>query len=230
MQELQVLGIQMRIITDENVDQLLSMSFSDNINKLAQINNSNLDEAVRNINLGIVNGLRKPEEKRDNDLSESPVIPEPVAIDANSETMSEETITPYNPIEFSGPESPEQPPQQLNHQIPIHQMTSKYQYITNSPPSPRQLGPTLQPQYDSNSPGYDPQNTPSTPGYDPKNTPPLQNTPPNNANSSILEVTQPSNNESENNSSTENGAEQNKSTEQSSSDGNNSSDIKKIII
>jgi DNA-directed RNA polymerase II subunit RPB2 len=222
MQELQCLNVQMRIITDENVDQLLSMSFSDNINKLAQINNSNLDEAVRNINLGIVNGLRKPEEKRDNDLSESPVIPEPVAIDANSETMSEETITPYNPIEFSGPESPEQPPQQLNHQIPIHQMTSKYQYITNSPPSPRQLGPTLQPQYDSNSPGYDPQNTPSSPGYDPKNTPPEK--------SSILEVTPPSNNESENNSSTENGEEQNKSSEESTSNSNNSSEIKKIII
>ena len=222
MQELQCLNVQMRIITDENVDQLLSMSFSDNINKLAQINNSNLDEAVKNINLGIVNGLRKPEEKRDNDLSESPVIPEPVAIDANSETMSEETITPYNPIEFSGPESPEQPPQQLNHQIPIHQMTSKYQYITNSPPSPRQLGPTLQPQYDSNSPGYDPQNTPSSPGYDPKNTPPEK--------SSILEVTPPSNNESENNSSTENGEEQNKSSEESTSNSNNSSEIKKIII
>ena len=155
-------------------------------------------------------------------MSESPVIPEPVAIDANSETMSEETITPYNPIEFSGPESPEQPPQQLNHQIPIHQMTSKYQYITNSPPSPRQLGPTLQPQYDSNSPGYDPQNTPSSPGYDPKNTPPEK--------SSILEVTPPSNNESENNSSTENGEEQNKSSEESTSNSNNSSEIKKIII
>ena len=222
MQELQCLNVQMRIITDENVDQLLSMSFSDNINKLAQMNNSNLDEAVRNINLGILNGLRKPDEKREDNLSESPVMPEPVAIDANSETMSEETTTPYNPIEFSGPESPEQPPQQLNHQIPIHQMTSQYQYITNSPPSPGQLGPTLQPQSESLSSGYNPQNTPpSTPGYNPQNTPP--------ENSSILEVAPPSN-ESENNSSTENGEEQNKPSEESTSNSNNSSEIKKIII
>jgi DNA-directed RNA polymerase II subunit RPB2 len=34
IQELQVMNIQMRIITDENVDQLLSMSYSNNINKL----------------------------------------------------------------------------------------------------------------------------------------------------------------------------------------------------
>jgi DNA-directed RNA polymerase II subunit RPB2 len=34
IQELQVMNIQMRIITDENVDQLLSMSYSDNVNKL----------------------------------------------------------------------------------------------------------------------------------------------------------------------------------------------------
>jgi DNA-directed RNA polymerase II subunit RPB2 len=237
MQELQCLNVQMRIITDENVDQLLSMSFSDNINKLAQMNNSNLDEAVQNINLGILNGLRKPEEKRDNDLSESPVMPEPVVIDTNSETMSE-TTTPYNPIQFSGPESPEQIPEQLKHQIPIHQMTSQYQYITNSPPSPRQLGPTLQEQSNSLSPGYNPQNTsPSSPGYDPQNTPlqntPLQNTPLQNTptqESSILEVALPSNDESENKSSIENGEEQNKSTEQSTSNSNNSSEIKKIII
>ena len=31
MQELQVMNVQMRIITDDNVDQLLSMSYSDNI-------------------------------------------------------------------------------------------------------------------------------------------------------------------------------------------------------
>jgi DNA-directed RNA polymerase II subunit RPB2 len=34
MQELQVMNVQMRIITEDNVDQLLSMSYSDNIHKL----------------------------------------------------------------------------------------------------------------------------------------------------------------------------------------------------
>ena len=34
VQELQIMNVQLRIITDDNVDQLLSMSYSDNINKL----------------------------------------------------------------------------------------------------------------------------------------------------------------------------------------------------
>jgi DNA-directed RNA polymerase II subunit RPB2 len=34
IQELQVMNIQMRIITEDNIDQLMSLSFSDNINKL----------------------------------------------------------------------------------------------------------------------------------------------------------------------------------------------------
>jgi hypothetical protein len=37
IQELEVLNIQMRVITDENVDQLLNMSYSNNITKLLQI-------------------------------------------------------------------------------------------------------------------------------------------------------------------------------------------------
>jgi DNA-directed RNA polymerase II subunit RPB2 len=37
IQELQVMNVQMRIITDDNVDQLLSMSYSDNAAKLMQI-------------------------------------------------------------------------------------------------------------------------------------------------------------------------------------------------
>ena len=36
IQELQVMNIQLRIITDENVDQLMSMSYSDNIIKVTE--------------------------------------------------------------------------------------------------------------------------------------------------------------------------------------------------
>jgi hypothetical protein len=36
IQELQIMNIQMRIITDENVDQMLSLSYSNNINELLQ--------------------------------------------------------------------------------------------------------------------------------------------------------------------------------------------------
>jgi len=115
--------------------------------------------------------------------------------------------------------------QQEQEQQDQRRMQNQYQYVADSPVSTSEVW--QQPQYDSNSPGYDPQNTSSSPGYNP-NTPP---TPPNNANSSILEVA-PSVYQEKNtssNSSTENAEEQNKSTEQSSSGGNNSG-IKKIII
>ena len=41
MQELQAMNIQMRIITDDNIDQLLSMSYSNNVNKL--LSNDDVD-------------------------------------------------------------------------------------------------------------------------------------------------------------------------------------------
>ena len=51
IQELQVMNIQMRIITDENVDQLLSMSYSNNINKLlskdSERNTENMDKLIK---------------------------------------------------------------------------------------------------------------------------------------------------------------------------------------
>jgi DNA-directed RNA polymerase II subunit RPB2 len=51
IQELQVMNIQMRIITDENVDQLLSMSYSNNINKLLhnkqERTTENMDKLIR---------------------------------------------------------------------------------------------------------------------------------------------------------------------------------------
>ena len=46
IQELQVMNIQMRIITDENVDQLMSMSYSNNICKLLKKSETNPEENV----------------------------------------------------------------------------------------------------------------------------------------------------------------------------------------
>jgi len=49
MQELQTMNIQMRIITDKNIDQLTSMSFSDNVVKLLgkDVTSRELNEMVR---------------------------------------------------------------------------------------------------------------------------------------------------------------------------------------
>jgi DNA-directed RNA polymerase II subunit RPB2 len=55
--ELQIMNVQMRIITDSNIDQLLSMSYSNNINKLLTIDKPDnsiektVKEYIRNMNL-----------------------------------------------------------------------------------------------------------------------------------------------------------------------------------
>jgi len=46
MQELQVMNVQMRIITDSNVEQLMNMSFSNNINKLLHTVEPDLEKVV----------------------------------------------------------------------------------------------------------------------------------------------------------------------------------------
>jgi hypothetical protein len=61
IQELQTMNIQMRLITDENVDQMLSLSYSNNISELLQLsssnddtnntNNTNQDDETNNLNL-----------------------------------------------------------------------------------------------------------------------------------------------------------------------------------
>jgi DNA-directed RNA polymerase II subunit RPB2 len=49
IQELQVLNVQMRIITDNNIDQLMNMSYSNNINKLLKTNDSLPDVIKKHI-------------------------------------------------------------------------------------------------------------------------------------------------------------------------------------
>jgi hypothetical protein len=60
MQELQVMNVQMRIITDENVDQLLSLSYSDNLPTLMKEKdldlNKSVDNYVKNVNKLINSG------------------------------------------------------------------------------------------------------------------------------------------------------------------------------
>ena len=58
IQELQVMNIQMRIITEDNVDQLLSMSYSDNINKLLKTNTS-LEEISKNYRTMVIDKKNK---------------------------------------------------------------------------------------------------------------------------------------------------------------------------
>ena len=90
IQELQVMNVQMRIITEENVDQLLSMSYSNNINKLLKSDRP-LEEVIKTT---ILDTQRKLDVKVKNQLylDETPELP-----DAVSKTPT--PVTPVTPIE-----------------------------------------------------------------------------------------------------------------------------------
>jgi DNA-directed RNA polymerase II subunit RPB2 len=89
IQELQVMNVQMRIITDENVDQLLSMSYSDNISQLLKIKeplNISISTYQKEVN-AITN---KPKSQKVVVPTETPELPE------ISQSQSPE-YAPYSP-------------------------------------------------------------------------------------------------------------------------------------
>ena len=95
IQELQVMNINMRIITDENVDQLLSMSYSTNIAKLLHESEertpTNLDNIIKTYTKQIT---RLTQMKPINyNLSEQPQLPTPINIDEIQNVQSDEFIS-----------------------------------------------------------------------------------------------------------------------------------------
>jgi hypothetical protein len=86
------MNVQMRIVTEDNVDQLLSMNYSNNINKLLHTD-KNITESIKEINENITTTLRKS--SRLNINNEAPVLPEPVNV-----------VTPESPTyQPNGPQS-----------------------------------------------------------------------------------------------------------------------------
>jgi DNA-directed RNA polymerase II subunit RPB2 len=160
IQELQVMNVQMRIITEENVDQLLSMSYSDNINKLLK-SDKPTGELIRET---IRDTQRTLDVKLKNQpyIDETPVIPEPAY---NVDTPSSPPYAPYSPA--YAPNSPQYAPTspQYNPNSPQYAPTSP-QYNPNSP----QYAP-YSPAYNSESPPYaptSPQYAPYSPAYNPE--------------------------------------------------------------
>jgi DNA-directed RNA polymerase II subunit RPB2 len=197
IQELQVMNVQMRIITDENVDQLLSMSYSDNINKLLQEKEELkpvLDKYIQNLKYALGKDTTTSKEKDQKIIKESPVLPEQVEIleqgpdkfvlkDEYSKTNSQSSSSfvpnspPYAPegppfVPISPPYAPEGPP-----------------FVPNSP----QWGPNSSPVWNPNAtpqprtPGSSPQYAPViSPPYAPSQSPVTIQ-----INPSILEVEKP---------------------------------------
>lgn len=100
IQELQVMNIQMRIITEDNVDQLLSMSYSDNINKLLQTNTS-LEEISKNYRTMVINQKNKNVTKQVFVPFEAPEYPQLSEISSSEE--KKENISSSSEIDLNMP-------------------------------------------------------------------------------------------------------------------------------
>ena len=165
MQELQVMNVQMRIITEENVDQLLSMSYSNNINKLLN-SNEPIVKVIRDANYNVKRKIDLP-------LNDYPIldnkreIPNPVNINTSS--------TDYNPEiqPFSSPKERQHDEYRNPYSNHSKSPENVYQYPANSP------------QNDTNSPPY----IKTSPAYNPNS--PAETQPNNNEQNTFLDPETP---------------------------------------
>jgi DNA-directed RNA polymerase II subunit RPB2 len=105
IQELQAMNIQMRIITDQNIDQLMSLSFSNNISKLLQTTNTDLSEVISQTKIKIKHSMSINKNKQN-----LPIIQD---LPSEPETLSESPPFTVNieELPLPGPEtSSESPP------------------------------------------------------------------------------------------------------------------------
>ena len=147
IQELQVMNVQMRIITDENVDQLVSMSYSNNMTKLLKKDEELSEKIIKDYTYNVKGLLREADNKKMiSPVEESDVLPEPVVIETpEQENIDLEAISGENTSE-SAPYTPGSPAV-----LPI----------TNNPDSPAYAPGS--PAYAPDSPAY----APGSPAYAP---------------------------------------------------------------
>jgi len=148
LQELQTANIQMRIITEDNIHQLESMSFSKNIQKLTHNPNATHDDIIMATREAIMNSRRKVKPG-------TPLSVEDKAIMQDDRQLAILNITPESPV--YAPTSPVYDPTS-----PVYAPTSPV-YDPTSPV----YAPTS-PAYDPTSPVY----APTSPAYDPNYSPP----------------------------------------------------------
>jgi hypothetical protein len=179
--ELQALNIQMRVITEDNIDQLMSMSYSDNINKLVNLEDKNkpLSELI-SIFKEDLSKLKRSETKNVEQQYTQAVKDQ--QIEFNEETL--EDSPQYQP--YSPPYSPVSPPY----------APGSPAYNPNSPPyapgSPA-YNPNS-PPYAPGSPAYNPNSPPYAPGsptYHPTSPPYAPSSPAYNPNSPTYHPTYP---------------------------------------
>lgn len=153
--ELQTMNIQMRIITDENVDQLTSMSYSNNINKLLKTEEKDIKNIISMYTADISKKIDNI--NKFNIPIENPVLPIEDTPPDNE----------YNPYGYA-PKSPNYNPDSPDYNIDpyatskINPMSPDYQ-----PRSP-DYSPADSPDYQPMSPDYNPDSPPYNPIESPK--------------------------------------------------------------
>ena len=160
MQELLTINISMRIITEDNIEQLENMSFSKNIDLLLHSKDVNVPSIIKTIKDSLI------------DQSD---MRTPVSIESAEKTPDYNPLSPYNNYEQTDdnqtpeynpytPGSPDYPPNSPGYN------PNSPGYPTNSPGYP-----TNSPGYPTNSPNYPP-NSPdyptNSPGTSPNSPPP----------------------------------------------------------
>jgi len=106
IQELEAMNVHMRIITDENVDQLLGMSYSDNINKLLKTEKTNLTEVIDEYTDEINKILRKTPSETLPRVNERPEIPSPIVEHVVTPQYDYSVSPAYDPSNTPTPNSP----------------------------------------------------------------------------------------------------------------------------
>jgi len=96
IQELQVMNVQMRIITDDNIDQLLNMSYSNNINRLLKSNEpieTLLRNTWRDLNQELNQNIQKVKQYEALKIQEFGELPIPSDYAEQSQVLNPETPT-----------------------------------------------------------------------------------------------------------------------------------------
>jgi len=209
IQELQVMNVQMRIITEDNVDQLMSMSFSNNITKLLQLpENSQLPDVIKQyvdtVKERITGPHIYPKE------SEKIEMPEPVVLSVSPGSPAyapgSPAYAPGSPAYAPGspayaPGSPAYAPGSPAYSPPYAEGSPAYNpnspvYNPNSPvynPNSPVYNPNS-PVYNPNSPVYNPNSpayNPNSPAYNPNSPAYNPNSPAYNPNSPVYNPNSP---------------------------------------
>ena len=144
IQELQVMNIQMRIITEDNIDQLMNMSYSDNINKLLQTDSGDITKLISDYKNSMLSKIRKADAERNAQISKN----------------TQMNFQPTPPSEESVPYATGSPAYRpgSDDSMGFFETGNSPQYAPGSPP----YAPGS-PAYEPTSPAYEP----TSPAYNP---------------------------------------------------------------